>query len=160
MTPVSKCVSTMFGKQNIFTIFQILWIIEINYLGLNAIMNFVNKRNIFNIILPNEIEKYNNIILNIFNKYSQFIFCLSIGLMLCGACFTFIKRINIIKDYKNVIMYIDFGWEIGIWLLFIYITYYIYYNLGIIRLFIPCVIFLFKTYVWEEFFDHSKKYYN
>ncbi len=51
MTPVSKCVSTMFGKQNIFTIFQILWIIEINYLGLNAIMNFVNKRNIFNIIL-------------------------------------------------------------------------------------------------------------
>lgn len=90
MTPVSKCVSTMFGKQNIFTIFQILWIIEINYLGLNAIMNFVNKRNIF-------------------NKYSQFIFCLSIGLMLCGACFTFIKRINIIKDYKNVIMYIDFG---------------------------------------------------
>ncbi len=73
---------------------------------------------------------------------------------------TFIKRINIIKDYKNVIMYIDFGWEIGIWLLFIYITYYIYYNLGIIWLFIPCVIFLFKTYVWEEFFDHSKKYYN
>ncbi|WP_271828159.1 hypothetical protein [Clostridium perfringens] len=34
--------------------------------------------------------------------------------ILCGDCFIFIKIINIIKDYKNAIMYIDFGWKIGI----------------------------------------------
>ena len=57
-------------KLNLYTILQVMWILELYYLGANAIYEFlvVNPQikeqfNFYTVELPKEIEMYNNIIM-------------------------------------------------------------------------------------------------
>lgn len=126
---------------NIFTIFHVVWLIEIYYLGLNSLLNNgVIKKELQIIDLPVLAEQYNNIILRYFKEWNSFIFLLAVGLLICGFAFSLIKIIPGISDYIIIYRYCSIGGYISGWLFLIYFSYIAYLNLGVFCLLIPAIM--------------------
>lgn len=126
---------------NIFTVFQVIWLIEIYYLGLNSLLNNETIKQAFQITkLPVLAEQYNNVILGYFNEWNNFVLILSAGVFICGFVFSVIKTIPWLSDYNIIYMYCSQGGYIGGWLFLIYLSYIAYLKLGILYLLIPIII--------------------
>lgn len=126
---------------NIFTVFQVAWLIEIYYLGLNSLLNNEIIRQAFPIMkLPVLAEQYNNMILGYFKEWNNFVMLLSVGVFICGFAFSLIKAIPGISDYNIIYMYSSQGGYIGGWLFLIYLSYIAYLNLGVFCLLIPAIM--------------------
>ena len=122
----------------IFTVFQVAWLIEIYYLAINILFNYYTSKN--NILkLPYIIKRYNNIILSYFKEYYLFIGALAIGLILCGCIFTSIKYIRVLYKCKYIKIYCYYGIYYGIWLLLIWITYALYLISNFTILILPII---------------------
>lgn len=130
-------------KLNMFTVFQVGWLIEIYYLGLNALLNSEVAKEMFpDFELPYIAEKYNSLILDYFSKWENFIFVLAIGMFVCGFTFCILKAIPGISNYNIINMYSEYGGYAGAWLMLIYASYWLYSKLGALSLFVPMVIYL------------------
>lgn len=134
-------------KLNLYTILQVMWILELYYLGANAIYEFlvVNPQikeqfNFYTVELPKEIEMYNNIIKEYFSSWSSFIIFFAVAMIICGVFFTFIRLIPRLGDYRLIYRYSSYGMVAGWWLILIYLTYYLYLNIGIFFMTLPMVI--------------------
>ncbi|MBY6836266.1 hypothetical protein [Clostridium botulinum] len=133
---------------NIFTVFHVVWLIEIYYLGLNSLLNNETIKQAFEIVkLPVLVERYNNLILGYFKEWNYFIFLLSAGLFICGFAFSFIKTIPGLSYYNIIYRYCSQGGYISGWLFLIYLSYIAYLNLGTLCLLIPMLIAIFNEVV-------------
>ena len=148
---VNNCMKKYFKngtkKLNLYTILQVMWMIELYYLGTNAIYEFlvenpkINKDfNIATIYLPKEIETYNNLIKEYFSSWSSFVIFFAIAMIICGICFAFIRLIPVLGDYRLIYSYSSYGIVVGGWLILIYCTYYLYLNIGILFMTLPIFI--------------------
>lgn len=129
-------------KTNLFIILQILWLIEIYYLGINVALNILKNLMGLNFEIPIKIIDYNNRILAYLNDYKPLIFALSMAFLMCGLFGVFIRHISFISKYKLINMYADFGIYCGTWLLFIYYTYCAYEFSGNWFIVIPAFIWV------------------
>lgn len=101
-------------KLNPFIVLQVLWIIEIYYLGLNAIMNSqILKEIIPGFKLPSLVQQYNCLILNWFNEWEEFVLFLAIGMLICGFMFAIIRGIPSMSQYKIINSYCVYGVDAG-----------------------------------------------
>ena len=134
-------------KLNLYTMLQVMWILELYYLGANEIYEFLVENpqiikgfNIDTICLPKEIAIYNNLIKEYFSSWSSFVIFFAIAMIICGVCFTFIRLIPVLRDYRLIYVYSSYGAVVGTWLILIYFTYYLYLKIGIIFMIIPIFI--------------------
>ncbi|WP_291624830.1 hypothetical protein [Clostridium sp.] len=141
---INKYFKSTVRKLNLYTILQVAWLIEIYYLGANGIYEllssdnkFVKQLNIPNIVLPKEVELYNNIIKEYFSSWSSFIFFFAIAMIICGMFFSFIRLIPNLSDYRLIYLYSVYGAVLGDWLILIYCTYLAYLHMGIFFILIP-----------------------
>lgn len=112
-------------KFNVFKTVQLVFILELYYLGMNSLFNVAINKGIV-VKIPSIVIKYNNLVLNYFKEWNGFVLLLSIGLIICGVFFCFLNIIPIIKNYIIIIQYSSSGIFIGLWLLFICFTYMAY----------------------------------
>jgi len=113
-------------KINLFIALQILWLIELYYLGINVALNILKNLMGLNFEIPIQIIGYNNNILGYLNNYKSLGFALAIAFFICGFFGEFIRNISVLSKYKLINMYADFGIYCGTWLLLIYYTYCVY----------------------------------
>lgn len=152
---VNKMGEEVIKKLNLYTILQALWLTEMYYLGVNSVYNIANERIIINKIkVPSLILKYNDLILNYFKDFSDFVMFLSIALFICGLSIIFIRFIPKLSDYNLLYCYSDYGFTSGMWLFLIYGTYELYSFIGIFFLITPILVFG----VTELFKKMSKKF--
>lgn len=133
------CVKTIIEKLNLYVLLQIVWLVEFYVLALFAGKTCLE--NVFKISfdLPDTIAKYIDKMLVFMTEYNQYIFLFAIMMLLAGLsgwCFT---GIGVLKKYKLIYRYSDFGLYAGAWMLFIYYTYRIYINLNAWFLMVPFV---------------------
>ncbi|MDB2124334.1 hypothetical protein [Clostridium paraputrificum] len=134
-------------KVNLHTIFQVIWMFELYYLGANSIYEFaINNAEIkkllnnHTIALPKEIEMYNNIIKDYFASWSGFVIFFAIAMIVCGLFFAYIRVIPRLSDYMLIYRYSVYGIEAGMWLIFIYATYLVYLKFGVFFILIPMFV--------------------
>lgn len=123
------------GKLNEYTFLQVLWMIEIYYLGVNSIFRLFSLSE--DIALPDKIMEYNNRILQTFDEYYGFVLYLAVALILCGCCFVFIKGIDIISKYELIYRYSVYGATLGAWLLLMYYSYFLFKYIWYAYIFAP-----------------------
>ncbi|SHO53456.1 hypothetical protein [Anaerocolumna xylanovorans] len=121
-------IANTLGKLNEYTILQVLWIIEIYYLSANSISRLLMLSD--DIIIPNNILEYNNHILKLFHLYNGTVLYMAIVFICCGLAFVLIKGIDILTRYELIYRYCTYGISLGIWLLLMYCSYYVYKILG------------------------------
>lgn len=134
-------------KLNLHTIFQVIWMLELYYLGANSIYEFATNnieiKKLLNnhiIALPKEIEMYNNIIKDYFASWSGFVIFFAIAMIFCGLCFGFIRIIPRLSDYMLIYRYSVYGIEAGGWLICIYVTYLAYLKFSVFFILIPMFV--------------------
>lgn len=115
----------MIEKFNVFKTVQLVFILELYYLGMNSLLNIAINEGIA-VNIPSVVTRYNNLVLNYFKEWNGFVLLLSIGLIICGVFLNFLNITPIIKHYMIIIQYSSSGIFIGLWLLFIYFTYIAY----------------------------------
>lgn len=135
--------SSLLKKLNLFTAFHAIWLIEMYYLGINALFNGairldqdVSKK------VPAIVLKYNDVILSYFIEYSEFVGLVAVAAFMCGISIAFIKFLPMFNKYKLIDMYSDYGIYCGLWLAIIYGTYRLYLGLGIGFLASPIIVFI------------------
>lgn len=157
MTSIIEIISKKF---NIFKIVQFIWLLELYFLGLNAIKNFVMSFNIKFNFGGTIILKYNSVALNYFKEYASIVGFISISLIIVGGLNATIKEVNILKDYKFMVNYCDIGIYLGGWLLMIYATYKVYQiNYLLVICIFPIIVGLkFGANKIIELYKNSKFY--
>lgn len=113
-------------KTNLFILLQIVWLVEFYVLAILAGKTCLEDVFHANVNPPAVITKYSDMILEWMMKYNQYIFLLAIIMFfvgLSGSCF---MHIEVLRKYRLIYTYSDFGLYAGIWILLIYFTYKIY----------------------------------
>ncbi|WP_156289426.1 hypothetical protein [Oceanobacillus salinisoli] len=140
---------TRVRKLNIYLIPQYLWLILLYYLMINALYKLFGIMNQdFNFNVPNEILTLNNTILNTIEKWTPFLWFLSIALVFCGLIIAFIQYLPVLESY-------DFSYRGGIgvylgsWLLLIVVTIYLFKFLSVFFLVVIPICYGL-TKLWEN----------
>lgn len=144
---------------NLFSAFPAAWILSMYYFGINAILNIIlHLEPKVKLEISQSILEYNNIIMSYFMEYEFTGIFLGLSLILCGVAFGIIQKLPILKSYKIINNYSDYGLFAGGWLLGLSVTYYIYKNWGIIVLIAPIIVFStihifkkFDDFLYEQF---------
>lgn len=138
---LNKISEEILKKLNLYTILQVIWLIEMYYLGINSIYGILVKSNTaYQFKIPSLILKYNELVLKYFNEFSDFILFLSVALLICGFSIIFIRFIPKLSDYNLLYQYSGYGFTAGIWLLLIYATYKLYASISIFFLVTPILV--------------------
>lgn len=131
----TKKTKSFFNKQikniNLFTVFQVIWVIEVYYLMINSLLNlmrFLQTSTLYNILneIPDKALEYNNLIIQYFDEWSFFAILLGIACFISGGIIGGIKYLPKIGDYTIIKVYADYGLYSGGWLLLIGSTYLLY----------------------------------
>ncbi|EOU1698120.1 hypothetical protein LTX13_002361 [Clostridium perfringens] len=128
---IKKYILGELSKSSIFIVFQTLFLIELYWLGMNALIGYLDL---------GVISNYNNMLLKFFNQNFYLIIIIGGSLCFCGIAFTVIKLGKVLKYYKIFNLYCDAGIIIGIWSIAIGLTYYIYLKCHFAILILPIVI--------------------
>lgn len=135
----NEVVNNVIGKLNVYTILQFFWIVEMYYLGSNAIFRVLTFFHI-KLGIPILIKMKNDVIMQYIEEYISFSLYFGLTMFICGALYWSLIKINIIAKYKLISQYSDYGISLGGWLIFMYITYFIYKEWCVILLLMPIVI--------------------
>lgn len=123
---LKDCAKNVLEKMNLFVILQIMWIIEFYILAIFSAEELLSCMIREKIEKPLIILEYSQKIVNWLDTYSSFIFVIGIILIFAGISGSFLKNMPVLKKYKTIYMYMDFGLYAGVWLLLIFYTYNIY----------------------------------
>lgn len=140
---IKKYILGELSKNNVFIVFQALFLIELYWLGLNCLIGDLDL---------GLISYYNNKLLKFFNDNFGLIIIIGGALVICGLAFTFIKLGKFLKWYKLFDLYCDVGISIGGWSIAIGSAYYIYLKCSFAILILPIII-----WALEKLFDLIKE---
>lgn len=137
---VAISVKSIIEKLNLFTLLQVIWLIEIYYLGINVSINILGGLKVFDFKIPAQVIYYNEKILGYLDNYKSLVSVLVVAFFMCGVAGVFVRRIEILSKNKLINIYADFGVYCGIWLAIIWATYSAYEVTGYYFLTLPAII--------------------
>lgn len=123
---VKDYVKGVIEKLNLFILLQVVWLVEFYVLAAFAAKTCLENVLQISIDIPVAITKYSDKIFEWMAEYNQFLLFLAIIMFLVGLsgmCFT---GVEILKKYKLIYQYSDFGVYAGAWMFFIFMTYRLY----------------------------------
>lgn len=133
----------LLNKLNLFTALHALWLLELYYLGANAIYNSIIAEDQSYIKkMPEIVLKYNDVILAYFNEYNEFIKMVACTVFICGFSYAFITLLPVFKNIKIIKTYASYGVICAFWLITIHATYNLYLWLGVGVLLAPIIVFI------------------
>jgi hypothetical protein len=149
---ITDIVKSIFEKLNIYKILYVFWLIEIYYFMANSIdycivkfMSWFGINGIF--CLPQEAINYNQIILDKIKIWAIVIFYLGIILFISGIIISLLKVIPVIGESDIFISYSDYGLFIGLELILVYGTYWIFQFSNLVFIFlIPVTVIIIKLF--------------
>ncbi|MYL57385.1 hypothetical protein GLW20_07685 [Virgibacillus halodenitrificans] len=150
-------VFTRLQKLNIYIIPQYLWLILLYYLMINTFYNLLIKFKENNpeikIDFPDEFKSLNETILNTLSDWSIFFLFLSIALFFSGISIAFIYYLPVIRKNIKLAVTGSIGIELGLWLLLITVTYFLFKSLSWFFLFVIPLLSLITIY-WDKNLKH------
>lgn len=150
-------VKMMSKNFNIFKIVQFIWIVELYFLGLNAVKDVVLNFNIKYNLGEKIILNYDRLVFNYFREYNTILIFIAGSLIIVGFFNMCIREINILRDYRFIVDYCDIGMYLGGWLMLICFTYLIYMWFNWMFIFLFFVIYLFKSIITKIMFQFKNK---
>lgn len=145
-------VFTRLRKLNIYILPQYLWLILLYYLMINTFydlfIKFKNNNPEITIDFPEEIKSLNENILNTLNEWSMFFLFLSFALFFSGIIIASIYYLPVIRKNIKLAVTGSIGIELGLWLLLITVTYFLFNTLSWFFLFVLPIFALITSY-WE-----------
>lgn len=115
-------------KLNLFILPQIIWLLELYFLMLNALLKAYDNFNFPEITtsLPTLIVEYNKMILKLMDEWIPFVGILGVGLLLSSFFICHICVISKIGQYNIIRRYSSYGMFIFGWFILIFLTHFIY----------------------------------
>lgn len=139
---LKDCTASVLEKMNLFVILQIVWIIEFHVLAIFSAEDLLCSMTGEEIKKPPIFAEYSQRIANWMDTYKEFILVMGIILIVVGISGTFLKHMPVLKNYKTIYTYSDFGLYAGCWLLLIFYTYEIYMCVGKAFLAAPIIAYI------------------
>lgn len=136
-------------KLNLFVLLQVIWLVEFYMLAAFSAKTFLENVFKINIDLPVVLSKYSDMIFKWMAEYNQFLFVLAIIMFITGLSGSCFMNISVLKKYKMIYQYSDFGIYAGAWMFFIFMTYRLYIDLNGWFLVVPLVALIICAVIKE-----------
>jgi len=115
---------------NLFTIPQVVWLIQIHFFMLNSMLFYFNAMYGENEDIvdqfPEEVTIYNEMIHHYLEEWIPFIGFLSVCLLVSGLLISVLSILPFVSKYGIIQTYAGYGFNSFLWFFLIYITYRIY----------------------------------